>query len=70
MTPNKTGVFTEDAPTLRPGVYTPAIVANGLVFVSGVLGADPVTKEIIGGSMIDRYVGPNIFILSILVLAS
>ncbi|KAM0426038.1 hypothetical protein ACHAPT_008669 [Fusarium lateritium] len=55
MTSNKVGVFTDDAPVLRPGVYTPAIVANGFVFVSGVLGADPVTKEIIEGTMIDRF---------------
>ena len=56
MSSNKTGVWTDEAPVLRPGVYTPAIVANGFVFVSGVLGADPVTKELIEGTMIDRFV--------------
>ncbi|UNI24301.1 hypothetical protein JDV02_010057 [Purpureocillium takamizusanense] len=55
MTPNRVGVFTDRAPTLRPGVYTPAIVANGLVFTSGVLGADPVTKQMVKGTVIDRF---------------
>ncbi|KAH7156046.1 Endoribonuclease L-PSP/chorismate mutase-like protein [Dactylonectria macrodidyma] len=55
MSSNRLGVFTDEAPVLRPGVYTPAIVANGFVFVSGVLGADPVTKRIIEGSMLDRF---------------
>ena len=56
MPPNKIGVFADDSPVLRPGVYTPAIIANGFVFVSGVLGADPVTKRMVEGSMLDRYV--------------
>ncbi|KAK4504195.1 hypothetical protein PRZ48_005111 [Zasmidium cellare] len=52
---SRTGVFTDKAPTLRPGVYSHAIVANGFVFTSGVLGADPVTKKIIEGTVIDRF---------------
>ncbi|KAH6877200.1 Endoribonuclease L-PSP/chorismate mutase-like protein [Thelonectria olida] len=52
---NKIGVYTDDAPVLRPGVYTPAIVANGFVFVSGVLGADPMTKKMVEGTMTDRF---------------
>ncbi|KAM5347245.1 hypothetical protein ACJ41O_010250 [Fusarium nematophilum] len=55
MASTKVGVFTDDAPVLRPGVYTPAIVANGFVFVSGVLGADPETKMMVEGTMIDRF---------------
>lgn len=56
MSLKKVGVFTNDAPTLRPGVYTPAIIANGFVFTSGVLGADPITKKMVGGTVIDRFV--------------
>ncbi|KAL7952424.1 Endoribonuclease L-PSP [Trichoderma compactum] len=55
MSLQKVGVFTDEAPTLRPGVYTPAIVANGFVFTSGVLGADPVTKKMVPGTVIDRF---------------
>lgn len=56
MSLNKLGVITDDAPTLRPGVYTPAIIANGFVFTSGVLGADPITKKMVRGTVIDRFV--------------
>jgi 2-iminobutanoate/2-iminopropanoate deaminase len=56
MSLKKVGVFTDEAPTLRPGVYTPAIVANGFVFTSGVLGADPITKKMVPGTVIDRFV--------------
>ncbi|KAJ4250185.1 hypothetical protein NW762_012000 [Fusarium torreyae] len=55
MATQKQPIYTDDAPVLRPGVYTPAIVANGFVFVSGVLGADPVTKEMVPGTVIDRF---------------
>ncbi|KAL6885665.1 Endoribonuclease L-PSP/chorismate mutase-like protein [Trichoderma evansii] len=55
MSLKKVGVFTDDAPTLRPGVYTPAIVANGFVFTSGILGADSITKIMVRGSVIDRF---------------
>lgn len=56
MLSQKQPVYADDAPVLRPGVYTPAIVANGLVFVSGVLGADPVTRKMVEGTVIDRFV--------------
>lgn len=56
MSSTKVGVFTDEAPTLRPGVYTPAIIANGFVFTSGILGADPVTKQMVEGTVIDRFV--------------
>jgi enamine deaminase RidA (YjgF/YER057c/UK114 family) len=56
MSSNKIGVFTDKAPTLRPGVYTPAIIANGFIFMSGVLGADPVTKQMVEGTVVDRFV--------------
>ncbi|RFU75944.1 endoribonuclease l-psp [Trichoderma arundinaceum] len=66
MSLKKVGVFTDDAPTLRPGVYTPAIIANGFVFTSGVLGADPTTKKIVSGTVIDRFVRYlNLFSLSL-----
>lgn len=60
---SRIGVSSERAPTLRPGVYSPAIIANGFVFTSGVLGADPVTKKIIDGSVIDRFVRISSFSL-------
>ena len=56
MTAGRIGVFTDGTPTLRPGVYTPAIIANGFVFTSGILGADPVTKKMVDGTFIDRFV--------------
>jgi enamine deaminase RidA (YjgF/YER057c/UK114 family) len=52
----RVGVWTDDAPVLRPGVYTPAIIANGFVFTSGVLGADPETKQMVSGPMLNRFV--------------
>ncbi|KAF5009934.1 hypothetical protein FDECE_3876 [Fusarium decemcellulare] len=55
MSSNKIGVHPDGVNPLRPGVYTPAIVANGFVFVSGVLGADPVTKKMVEGTMLDRF---------------
>ncbi|KAH7374648.1 Endoribonuclease L-PSP/chorismate mutase-like protein [Plectosphaerella cucumerina] len=55
MSPSRVGVFADDAPVLRPGVYTPAIIANGFVFTSGVLGADPMTKKMVDGTMVDRF---------------
>lgn len=73
MSLQKVGVFTDEAPTLRPGVYTPAIVANGFVFTSGVLGADPITKKMVLGTVIDRFVrhlsGP-MFSLNLITLRS
>lgn len=73
MSFQKVGVFTDEAPTLRPGVYTPAIVANGFVFTSGVLGADPITKKIVEGTVIDRFVchlSSSIFSLNLIVFCS
>jgi enamine deaminase RidA (YjgF/YER057c/UK114 family) len=66
MSPSRVGVFADDAPVLRPGVYTPAIIANGFVFTSGVLGADPVTKKMVDGTMVDRFVSTNVLSFVIL----
>ncbi|KAH8179248.1 endoribonuclease l-PSP domain-containing protein [Sarocladium implicatum] len=55
MSAQKQPIYASDALVLRPGVYTPAIVANGLVFVSGILGADPVTKKMVEGTVVDRF---------------
>lgn len=56
MSSQKQAIYCDKTQPLRPGVYTPAIVANGFVFVSGVLGSDPMTKEVISGTMVDRFV--------------
>lgn len=61
MPSQRVGAFTKEAPTLRPGVYTPAIIANGFVFTSGVLGADPITKKMVEGTVIDRFVRTLMF---------
>ncbi|KAH6693926.1 Endoribonuclease L-PSP/chorismate mutase-like protein [Plectosphaerella plurivora] len=55
MSSSRVGVFADNAPVLRPGVYTPAIIANGFVFTSGILGADPVTMKMVEGTMVDRF---------------
>ncbi|KAM0470003.1 hypothetical protein ACHAPX_010187 [Trichoderma viride] len=45
------------------GVYTPAIIANGFVFTSGVLGADPITKQMVRGTVIDRFIMRNVGVI-------
>ncbi|KAH8811332.1 putative L-PSP endoribonuclease family protein [Xylogone sp. PMI_703] len=44
-------VYTAEAPSPRVGVYSQAIVANGFVYCSGSLPADPTTGQIIEGDV-------------------
>jgi enamine deaminase RidA (YjgF/YER057c/UK114 family) len=47
----KEPVLTSNAPKPLPGIYSQAIKANGLVFVSGAVPMDPVTMELIPGDI-------------------
>lgn len=47
----KEPVLTENAPKPLPGIYSQAIKANGLVFVSGAVPMDPVTMKLIDGDI-------------------
>ena len=51
MPADKVAVLTDKAPQPLPGIYSQAIKANGMVFVSGCLAQDPVTREIIPGDV-------------------
>lgn len=48
---SKTPVLTDKAPKPLPGIYSQAIVANGMVFCSGAVPMDPVTMQIIDGDV-------------------
>lgn len=47
----KTPVLTEKAPKPLPGIYSQAIVANGVVYCSGAVPMDPETMKIIDGDV-------------------
>ncbi|RYN25744.1 hypothetical protein AA0120_g12665 [Alternaria tenuissima] len=47
----KTPVNTDQAPKALPGIYNQAIVANGMVFCSGVVALDRDTMRIIDGDV-------------------
>ncbi|WDK22576.1 endoribonuclease L-PSP [Colletotrichum graminicola] len=47
----KTPVLTDKAPKPLPGIYSQAIIANGMVFCSGAVPMDPVTMKIIDGDI-------------------
>ncbi|KAL5083769.1 hypothetical protein Trisim1_000896 [Trichoderma cf. simile WF8] len=47
----KEPVLTSNAPKPLPGIYSQAIKANGMVFVSGAVPMDPVTMELIPGDI-------------------
>ncbi|KAB2111577.1 hypothetical protein AG0111_0g1396 [Alternaria gaisen] len=64
----KTPVNTDQAPKALPGIYNQAIVANGMVFCSGVVALDRDTMRIIDGD-VKAHTHEIIKILS-LVLAS
>lgn len=46
----KTSIKSEKAPAAI-GPYSPAIVANGLVFTAGQTGSDPATKKLVEGGI-------------------
>ncbi|KAI6782338.1 l-psp endoribonuclease family protein [Emericellopsis cladophorae] len=48
---NKTAVSTANAPKALPGIYNQAIVANGMVFCSGVVALDKDTMKIKDGDV-------------------
>lgn len=47
----KEAVITDKAPKPLPGIYSQAIKANGMVFVSGAVPMDPVTMKLIDGDI-------------------
>ncbi|GKT65533.1 L-PSP endoribonuclease family protein [Colletotrichum tofieldiae] len=48
---SKTPVLTDKAPKPLPGIYSQAIIANGMVFCSGAVPMDPITMKIIDGDV-------------------
>lgn len=48
---SKTPILTDKAPKPLPGIYSQAIVANGMVFVSGATPTDAVTGKLIDGDV-------------------
>lgn len=53
---SKQVVLTEKAPPPLPGVLSQAIVANGFVFCSGQVAADPKTSKLVEGDIQARTV--------------
>jgi enamine deaminase RidA (YjgF/YER057c/UK114 family) len=52
----KTPILTDKAPKPLPGIYSQAIVANGVVYCSGSIGMDPVTGKLVEGDIKARTV--------------
>ncbi len=53
----KTPILTDKAPKPLPGIYSQAIVANGMVFVSGAVAMDAETGKLIDGDVKAHTVG-------------
>ncbi|KAL0262736.1 hypothetical protein SLS55_001708 [Diplodia seriata] len=47
----KVATLTDKAPKPLPGIYSQAIVANGVVYCSGAVPMDPVTMKLIDGDV-------------------
>lgn len=47
----KTPVLTDKAPKPLPGIYSQAIIANGVVYCSGAVALDPATGKLIEGDI-------------------
>lgn len=47
----KTAVLTDKAPKPLPGIYSQAIIANGVVYCSGAVALDPATGKLIEGDI-------------------
>ncbi|EEA19676.1 hypothetical protein TMatcc_009818 [Talaromyces marneffei ATCC 18224] len=47
----KTPVLTEKAPKPLPGIYSQAIIANGVVYCSGAVAMDPETGKLVDGDI-------------------
>lgn len=56
---NKTAVFTDKAPKPLPGIYSQAIVSNGVVYCSGAVPMDPATGKLIEGDIKAHTVHPH-----------
>ncbi|KAJ5955294.1 hypothetical protein N7501_009573 [Penicillium viridicatum] len=48
---SKTAILTDKAPKPLPGIYSQAIVANGVVYCSGAVPMDPATGKLIDGAV-------------------
>jgi enamine deaminase RidA (YjgF/YER057c/UK114 family) len=48
---SKTPILTEKAPAPLPGIYSQAIIANGMVYCSGSVALDPETGKLIDGDI-------------------
>lgn len=55
---SKTPVLTDKAPAPLPGIYSQAIIANGVVYCSGAVGMDPATGKLVEGDVKARTVCP------------
>ncbi|CAG8895667.1 unnamed protein product [Penicillium egyptiacum] len=53
---SKTPVLTDKAPKPLPGIYSQAIIANGVVYCSGAVGLDPATGQLVDGDVKARTV--------------
>lgn len=58
VTTGKAPVLTDKAPKPLPGIYSQAIVANGMVYCSGAVPMDPVTMKLIDGDVQAHTVRP------------
>ncbi|KAB2581090.1 2-iminobutanoate/2-iminopropanoate deaminase [Lasiodiplodia hormozganensis] len=47
----KVATLTDKAPKPLPGIYSQAIVANGMVYCSGAVAMDPVTMKLVDGDV-------------------
>ena len=54
----KTPVLTDKAPKPLPGIYSQAIIANGVVYCSGAVAMEPITGKIIDGDVKAHTVRP------------
>lgn len=57
MVPTLETVRNDAAPAPLP-VFSQAIKANGMVYLSGNIGLDPMTGQVVDGTTKDRAVGP------------
>lgn len=53
---SKTPVLTDKAPKPLPGIYSQAIIANGVVYCSGAVAMDPETGKLVEGDIQARTV--------------
>ncbi|KAF2717315.1 endoribonuclease L-PSP [Polychaeton citri CBS 116435] len=55
MAPIKQEVKTDKAPgPPMPGIYSQAVISNGMVYCSGSVGLDPATNKMVEGTVADR----------------